>query len=320
MSHIQFTVIIPVYNAEPFLEKAVLSALTQPQTGEVILVEDKSPDNCYAICQRLEAAHEKVKLLIHPNHENRGAGASRNFGMQKASFPFIAFLDADDYYLPGRFTKTEEIFINNPDIDGVYEACGFEFYSENAILLEAKDAGLNTENISNHIYTINEKIDPEDFFYRWVKGNIGFFQTNGLSFKKSLLDKTGYMDTELRLHQDTEFYYRLAAMGKLAPGEVTKPVSIIGRHENNRITNRTAKDIKYQVMVWDKLFRFVWQHKHTIDSRAIRYVIKNRIIFYNRSYTYSNRFLRLGCRILNSLLFVAGNPATAKYIFTHSEK
>ncbi len=121
------SVIIPVYNAEPFLEKAVKSALEQLQTGEIILVEDAPPDNCYTICQRLESEHHKVKLYTHPNRANRGAGASRNLGIQMASCPYIAFLDADDYYLPIRFLKTEEVFSINPKIDGVYEACGFEF-------------------------------------------------------------------------------------------------------------------------------------------------------------------------------------------------
>jgi glycosyltransferase involved in cell wall biosynthesis len=318
MPTIQISIIIPVYNAEKFLEKAVYSALQQPQCGEVILIEDRSPDKCYDIAKRLAEVNPKVKLLTHPNHENRGAGASRNMGMQEAKFPYIAFLDADDYYLPGRFIKTEEIFLNQPEVDGVYEACGFEFHSEAAKEYEIRDAKLSDEKLKDHLYTITEEIAPDDFFYRWVKGNIGYFQTNGLTFKKDLLEKTGNMDTELRLHQDTEFYYRLAAMGSLVPGKRLKPVAIIGRHDNNRITNRTKKDVKYQILVWKKLLQFIKRNLTEIDARAVKHVLRNRAIFYDSTYTITNRYVRVGFRFLNWGRVLLSNLSLVRYLFVRS--
>ncbi len=320
MSLIKISVIIPVYNAESFLEKAVLSALAQPQTGEVILVEDHSPDNCYSICKKLAQENPKVKLFIHPNHENLGAGASRNLGMQNAQFPYIAFLDADDYYLPGRFNKTEALFMTNPSIDGVYEACGLEFYSDSAREYEASDARLEKEKLAQHIYTINKEIQPEDFFYKWVKGGIGYFVTDGITFKKSLLKKAGYMDTELRLHQDTEFYYRLAAVGRLSPGERLKPVAMIGRHDNNRITNRTTKDVKYQIMVWKKLLDFVKSNISQIDQRAIKHVMRNRAVFYDATYTLKNRYRRMVWRVVNWFRLLSGNISLIKYLFVKNKQ
>ncbi len=314
MTIIQISIIIPVYNAEPYLEKAVKSALDQPQTGEVILVEDKSPDNCYALCEKMANENPKVKLYTHPNHENRGAGASRNLGMQKAKYPYIAFLDADDYYLPNRFLKTEEIFTNDPTIDGVYEACGFEFYSEKAKEYEKKDAQLNDEEVEDHLYTIKDEISPNDFFYKWMKGGIGYFVTDGITFKKSLLERVGYMDTELRLHQDTEFYYRLCALGQMAGGEIKKPVAIVGRHDNNRITNRKKEDCCYQVMVWQKLLDFTINHINQIDPRAIKYVFKNCATFYDLSYQETNKYSRVFKRISNAFKLIEKHPLLIKYL------
>ena len=83
------SVIIPVYNAERYLERAVASALEQPQTGEVILIEDCSPDGSLAICEKLAAAHpDKVRLLRHPDGKNHGAGPTRNLGIRAAQHPF----------------------------------------------------------------------------------------------------------------------------------------------------------------------------------------------------------------------------------------
>ena len=97
------SVVIPVYQAAAFVEQAVESALAQPETGEVLLVEDGSGDGSLAECERLAAGDGRVRLLRHPNGENRGAGASRNLGIEQSTCPLVAFLDADDYYLLGRF-------------------------------------------------------------------------------------------------------------------------------------------------------------------------------------------------------------------------
>jgi glycosyltransferase involved in cell wall biosynthesis len=314
MSEFKISVIIPVYNAEAFLENAIRSALDQPQTGEVILVEDASPDNCYEICQHLTLKNPKIKLFIHPNHTNQGAGASRNLGLQNAQFPYIAFLDADDYFLPNRFFTTEKIFLSNPSIEGVYEACGFEFYSEKALEYELIDSKLKKEEISSHLYTIQKEIKPEDFFYEFMKGGIGFFQTSGLTFKKVIIDKVGLMDTELRLHQDTEFYYRMAALCKLAGGQIKNRVTIIGRHDHNRITNRKKEDLNYQIMVWEKLLDFVIKNIDKVDSRAIKHVLYNRAIFYDSTYKLSNKYVRVCWRIINYCKLILSYPQTIKYL------
>ena len=57
------SVIIPVYNAAPFVGKAVESALIQPEVGEVLLIEDGSKDNSLEICKRLAEEYDKVKVL-----------------------------------------------------------------------------------------------------------------------------------------------------------------------------------------------------------------------------------------------------------------
>lgn len=95
----------------------VASALAEPETGEVLLVEETSPDGALAVCEQLAARDERVRVLRHPGGENRGAAASRNLGIQQASCLFIGFLDTDDYYLPGRFT-TAGVNIGDASIRG----------------------------------------------------------------------------------------------------------------------------------------------------------------------------------------------------------
>ena len=97
------SVIIPVYNGEQFIEKAISSAIMQPEVAEVIVINDGSTDNTQEIIKNLQLESSKIKIYQHKNNENKGRSASRNLGVKKAFSKYLAFLDADDYYLKDRF-------------------------------------------------------------------------------------------------------------------------------------------------------------------------------------------------------------------------
>ena len=239
MRHIKeflVSVIIPVYNAEKFIRKAVESAVFLEEVGEIILIEDKSPDNALEVCEVLENEYRKVKLFQHPDKRNHGAGASRNLGIEKAQFDYIAFLDADDYFLSNRFLKDKEILINNHEIDGVYNALGIYYYSENA-RKNFLDAGYEYQEF----LTLTDEVPPEELFYvlfgchPTVKGE---FSTVTITVRKSIFEKIGVFNTNLPLKQDTHLWRRMAAKCKLAAGNLTEAVAIRGVHENNRMVNK----------------------------------------------------------------------------------
>ena len=152
------SVIIPVYNAEKYVTKAVESALNQKETKEVILIEDGSKDNSMQVCMSLAEKYEKVKLHFHHGNINKGAGRSRNLGIKKATGDFIAFLDADDFYLSNRFCAEKEIFVEKPLTDGVYGALGFHYYSQEG-KKKYKERGFG------ELTTIRGKITPSDLFF-----------------------------------------------------------------------------------------------------------------------------------------------------------
>ncbi|MBP7177346.1 MAG: glycosyltransferase family 2 protein, partial [Thermoclostridium sp.] len=128
--HLSVSIITPVYNAASYIVRAVESALAQPEVREVILVEDCSPDDSLAVCRQLACLYPQVKLFQHPGGVNRGAGPSRNLGIIKSTCPYIAFLDADDFYLPARFSAAQAVFEQHSDCDGVYDAVGMYYEDE----------------------------------------------------------------------------------------------------------------------------------------------------------------------------------------------
>ncbi len=223
----QVSVIIPVYNAANFVRDAVISANNLEEVGEIILIEDCSPDNALEVCQQLYVEFEKVRLFTHPNNENRGPGASRNLGILYAKYEYISFLDADDYYLPNRFTTTKQVFAGNPDCDGVYEAT----------------SRVNYRNEDIEFITIIKNIPPDKLFRIMVQGFFGFFHTNSITFKRYIFEKHLF-NTKLYLHQDTELWYRLAYHFKFLPGNIKEATNIVRRHKNNRITHRSLDSHK----------------------------------------------------------------------------
>lgn len=92
----KFSVIIPVYNVQDYLEQCVESVLNQDfKDYELILVDDGSPDRCPQICDMYAEKHDHV-YVIHK--ENGGLSDARNFGLKQAKGDYICFLDSDDYW------------------------------------------------------------------------------------------------------------------------------------------------------------------------------------------------------------------------------
>jgi len=83
------SVIIPVFNASKFIQRAVESAIQQKEVCEVILIEDGSTDNSYQICKKISSKFDQVLLFTHENRANEGAGESRNLGIKKAKYSFF---------------------------------------------------------------------------------------------------------------------------------------------------------------------------------------------------------------------------------------
>jgi len=116
------TVIIIFLNAEAFLEEAIESVLAQTyDPWELLLVDDGSADGSTEIARKCARLYpEKVRYLAHENHANRGKSTSRNMGIRSAKGEYIAFLDADDLFLPQKLERQTAILDAYPEAAMVY--------------------------------------------------------------------------------------------------------------------------------------------------------------------------------------------------------
>lgn len=206
------SVIMPVHNAAPFLDKSIASALNQSQTNELLLIDDKSTDNSLEICKKWEKYDSRVKVFI--NNGRKGAGAARNVGLQNAACGFIAFLDADDFYLPNRFTTTEDIFKLQPNIDAVAEGCIVEG-------LSSSRGRLIQYNKSN------SKINLKTFLLE------SDFSIIGLTLRKHCIERIGLFNEKLLQAEDTDLLIRLITKCSVMSGILGNIVSVYNFHEAN---------------------------------------------------------------------------------------
>src|SRR2546426_7313542 len=118
------SVIVIFLNEEKFLQEAIESVLDQTYDHwELLLVDDGSTDASTDIAQQYVAQEAgRVRYLEHEGHQNRGPSASRNVGIRKAKGEFVAFLDADDAWLPLKLERQIAIMSSHPEAAMVYGA------------------------------------------------------------------------------------------------------------------------------------------------------------------------------------------------------
>ncbi|MBW9106389.1 glycosyltransferase family 2 protein [Paraburkholderia phenoliruptrix] len=105
-------IVIPCYNGAATLARALQSCSRQPEAAQIIVVDDASTDASAQLVVHYARLDPRVQLLRMP--ENGGAARARNWGALHASHDLLAFLDADDEYLPGALGAARAFFAHDP--------------------------------------------------------------------------------------------------------------------------------------------------------------------------------------------------------------
>jgi glycosyltransferase involved in cell wall biosynthesis len=277
----QVSVIIPVFNAEKFIEKAVLSALRQPEVAEVILINDFSPDGSWQVCEQLALLDPRIRLVHPPEGKNIGAGPARNLGIRAATRHYIAFLDADDYFAINRFAIDKKFFNTYPQIDGVYHAIGVCNYKidPSGIIEQGK------------LTTLTHKVAPENLLlamHGLLPPVTGHFSIIGLTLHKRVFSKVpGF--PEHRLHQDSLFIWKLTATCQLMAGNLTQPMAYRGVHADNRISKNRPKATKSLVAAYADMMH--WAHQENIPPLYLLFKTK---YYLEKMICHRNKALSLG--------------------------
>lgn len=271
------SVIIPVYNAADYIEKAVQSVLQFMEVKELLLIDDGSKDGSIEICREITAADPRIKFIQHPDKKNHGVSATRNLGIDLASQEFITFLDADDYYLPNRFDAEREYF-KDPKIDGVFGALATEFITE-----KGKEEYME-KFMTDGLTTVYEKAEGKDVFLGLseVNKNFGtFFSMIALTIRKKVLDHNKLrLNEKLKIGEDKEFIIKLSYYGYLKSGFIDQPVAIRTGHEHNTITkikNNSQNFFHHQYLLYESLY--FWAVKQKDIPEITKNLFKYKYMF-----------------------------------------
>jgi glycosyltransferase involved in cell wall biosynthesis len=190
----RLTIVIPVRNRQQLGERALRSAAAQLVSQAEIIVVDDASEPPFQISAELRSC-PSIRLVRHS--DNHGAGFARNSGIASAGADWIAFLDSDDYWLPGtlnsRLESAEAGYAMDRDPLAVH-AAGF--------ILETSLTGRMETRIPR------ESADPLDF-----ASACWFAPGSTLLARREAFDRIGPYDVELRRLEDLDWFLRLALRG-----------------------------------------------------------------------------------------------------------
>lgn len=263
------SVIIPVYNAEKYIGQTLQSVLNQTYKNlEVIIVDDESPDNSIKVCQQFT---DSRITIIH--QKNRGLAGARNTGIRHAQSEYIAFIDADDIWLPEKLEKHIIHLENYPDVGVSFSRSAF---------IDETDKPLGTYQI-----TKLQDITPLDILCRSPIGN-----GSAAVFKKAVFDdikfrnnfygtvEDFYFDDNFRLSEDVECWVRIAIQTKWKFAGIAQPLTLYRIHSHSlsanlnqmidfreKVFEKTSSYAPKEMALWEKPARAY--HLRYVARRAV---------------------------------------------------
>jgi len=229
------SIIIPAYNYARFLGCAIDSALAQTHPCcEVIVVDDGSTDNTAAVAARYGS---RIRYIYQ---KNAGLSATRNTGIKAASYPYLAFLDADDELQPEMVSACMQAFSKLPGDYGVVASASIKLLriDENGWLV---DGGTPAHKRGG-----DREIKSRDLLLK------NRFMPSSLIVKRSVFDDCGQFDTTLRSSEDRDMWIRVGVRYRIHL--LSTPMVRIRRHSSN-MSNNAVRMKKNMFRVIRKAFR-----------------------------------------------------------------
>ena len=226
-------VIIPAYNTAPFLRRAVESVwATEYPNLQVVIIDDGSWDETVAIARRLCAeAPSRCHLLQHPAGLHRGVSATRNLGLDYTDSEWVAFLDSDDTYLPHRFACLEQGAPDPPLVEAMYGLTRMHFDGAPPSVTNPWWSGTGDD-----LFGIRDPLQGAALLERLLTGVC--WATSAITLRRSLVARTGGFDPRKQIAEDCDLWFRVAAIGRVVPGDLSQPISRYHRHDSNNYEYR----------------------------------------------------------------------------------
>ena len=213
-----FSVVIPVYNKATTLKRTLRSVLEQTFNDfEIVAVDDGSSDKSLSILQNAASRHANLRII---RQKNAGVSAARNHGTRESKGEWIAFLDADDVWLPKMLQELLALIERFPEVGMV----GTNYYQKVGSCLCARKRNCRVQ-----------KVD----FYREFKPSSIPFHTSSHAIKADELRQVGGYDERISFYEDAELMFRVA--NNVCVAASGKPCAVYMDDGNARLTSKAQR-------------------------------------------------------------------------------
>lgn len=223
---------MPAYNSGTTIDDAITSALNQDHEQlEVIVVDDGSSDDTVA---RASSHGSRVRVI---RQRNAGPQAARNRALQEARGEYVAFLDSDDLWLPGKLSAQIRLLQRCPDVVATFTR--WHVWEPDADGRHRPPADLMSTRVS-------DEIDPQQS--GWLYGPLlmsCMMLTTTVTLRASTLAKVGFFDPALRVGEDYDLWLRLSREG---PIKKLASIGALYRHTETS-ASRKPHPINYEHLV-----------------------------------------------------------------------
>lgn len=189
------SVVIPAYNAGPYIGRAIESVLNQTVLpAEILIVDDGSTDNTIEV---VGSYGNRVRLI---EQANAGASAARNAGIEAATGEWIAFLDGDDEWIPEKLERQIELLARHPDLVWAMSNY-FTCFCDPTHRRTVHDQGRSEKRLAGREYY-------EDYFDAYKAGTSG--NTNTMLIRRDVLFEAGLFRVDQPRMNDEDMWFRIA--------------------------------------------------------------------------------------------------------------
>lgn len=228
------SVVIPCYNAAAYIVAALESVTAQGWPNlEVVVVNDGSTDGS---SDRVTAFSGNVRLVQQPN---RGIAAARNTGIVNASHEWLAFLDADDLWLPGKLAAQWHALQADPDARMSYTAWDVWTSSETYPSAEY------LASLSERATSPGAWAGPSGWIYPELLLDSEVW-TSTVLLHRSLVDEIGAFDPELDIGEDYDLWIRASQATRIV--RVNRPFALYRMHPNSITKAATRRNYRGEVV------------------------------------------------------------------------
>jgi glycosyltransferase involved in cell wall biosynthesis len=215
-----FSIVVPLYNKERHIERAIESVLAQNFTDfELIIVNDGSTDE--SVDRTYRYTDKRIKVF---NQDNSGEGAARNKGISLAKANYIAFLDADDFWRPCFLTDIYQLIHELPDFP-LYGSA-YEVQEKTGEL--ARYGIVDIKNIIGEGRTLN--------FLKCLAHGVYPVYSSSVCIRRDAFTAVGLFDPKLKIGADIDMWIRLGLLGPF--GYTTKVGATYHRDADHRACER----------------------------------------------------------------------------------